>query len=801
MQYDRKIMISAAGNRRAALWPTQTLYWSEFVQRLASATRGQETLAEYKNLPKGRQDDLKDVGGFVGGELAGGRRKGQAVAGRDLITLDVDNIPAMGADTVLKQLEALGCAYAIYSTRKHEPARPRLRAIFPLSRTLTAEEYEPAARKLADIIGMEWCDPTTFQAVRMMYWPSCCADGQHVYLYADKPFLDADGLLGLYADWRDATQWPQVPGAQTATQRLLKKQEDPTGKRGVVGAFCRVYNVYQAMDAFLPGVYEAADTGDGRYTFTGGSTTGGAVVYDDGKFLYSHHATDPCGGQLVNAFDMVRLHLYGALDDNDDVKEGTPVNRMPSYARMCEAAMGGAAVKQIIQQERYEKAKDDFSDLPEDTNWMGKLVVHTRTGDVQKLRENAMLILQNDPRLKCRVGYDEFADRVTVLEPLPWESKWAGRRRWTDADDQQLRCYIEKAYHFDSPGKLLDAFAAVTQQNAFNDVQEYLGGLVWDGTPRLDTMLVDYLNAEDTPYTRAVTRKIFVAAVARAMSPGVKFDYSVILVGRQGKGKSTLLRYMGGKWFLEDLPAALDGKEASERIQGYWLAEMGELNGLSRSEVNITKQFLSRTTDVYRQPYGRHTAEYPRRCVIFGSTNDDEFLRDNTGNRRFWPVTLLDDPGRLSVFNDLPDNVSQIWAEAKVRWQIGEPLYLGGRLEAEAVRKQEQYRVGNAKTGLIEDFVNRPLPIDWGKKSINARRMYWSGEFTKTLNADVEQRQYACAAEIWCECFGQDKGRMRQTDTREINGILRDLGWVSVGVRRDGVYGTQRSFQRATEGL
>lgn len=796
MQHDRQITISAAGNRRALRWPAQSLWWSEFVQRLATPLRGKETLAVYLRLPKAQQDDLKDVGGFVGGELTDGRRKGKAVLGRDLVTLDMDAIPTMGTDGVLKQLEALGCAYAVYSTRKHEPTRPRLRVILPLSRTVTVEEYEALSRKLAEMLDLSWCDPTTFQAVRMMYWPSCCADSEYIFQYGDKPFVDADGVLGLYVDWRNAATWPQAPTAQKATQRLLKKQENPTEKSGVVGAFCKVYNVFQAMDAFIPSIYEQADTGDGRYTYTEGSTTGGAVVYEEGLFLFSHHATDPCSGQLVNSFDMVRLHLYGALDEGDDVKEGTPVNRLPSYAAMCELATQDETVKQTVQRERLEKAREDFDLLPEDDGWLAQLKVHSRTNDILKLRENAVLILENDPKLKGKFGYDDFANRVVVLESLPWDMKWQGRRPWQDADDQQLRVYLERVYKLDTPGKILDAFTSVTQENSFNDVQNYLKGLTWDGLPRLDALLVDYLNAEDTPYTRAVTRKIFTAAVARAMEPGVKFDYALILVGAQGKGKSTLLRTMGKDWFLEDLPPSLDGKDASERIQGFWLAEMGELNGLTKTEVNVAKQFLSRMVDVFRQPYGRRTAEYPRKCVIFGSTNEGEFLRDSTGNRRFWPVTLQDAPGKHSVFDDLPGARDQVWAEAKARWHMGEPLFLAGSLEAEAIKQQERYRVGNAKKGLIEEFISRPLPAGWDSRNLNARRMYWSGEFEREDVCDGEQRRFACAVEVWCECFGQDKGKIRQADTREINDILRELGWKSIGPRKDKLYGSQRSFRQ-----
>lgn len=431
---------------------------------------------------------------------------------------------------------------------------------------------------------------------------------------------------------------------------------------------------------------------------------------------------------------------------------------------------------------------------------MLRLDLHPRTALPLKTRENVKIILENDPRLKNRVAFDEFGSRVMVMEPLPWDKQPDGRRPWKDADEQLLRVYLEKTYSLDCPNKILDAFAAVTLDLSFNDVQAYIRGLQWDGLPRLDTLLTDYLNAEDNAYTRAVTRKIFTAAVARAMTPGIKFDYSLILVGRQGKGKSTLLRIMGRRWFLEDLPPSLEGKEASERIQGFWLAEMGELNSLSRSEANVAKQFLSRTVDVYREPYGRHTREFPRRCVIFGSTNDDEFLRDSTGDRRFWPVTLKDPAGRKSVFDDLPGEADQVWAEAVACWRLGEPLYLPPELEAFAVTQQERYHVGNAKEGMIQEFISRPLPRDWDKRDLYSRRLYWSNEFQR-LSEDpsaLEPRRYVCAIEIYCECFGQDRGRVKQSDTREVNEILKRMdGWVPVGPREMPGYGTQRCFKRS----
>ena len=277
MRNDRIITISAGMSRRAMQWNAQTLLISELWEKLKTPARGAETLAEYMSYKKAQQDDLKDIGGFVGGSLNGTRRKANNVSGRDIITLDLDNIPAGGKDDILRRVDALGCGYCIYSTRKHQPSAPRLRVLFPLDRTVTADEYEPIARKMGEFIGLEFADPTTFEVSRLMYWPSCSADSEYVYAVGDKSFVSADGILGTYADWHDMTQWPALPG-QAQFTKLAVKQGDPEAKNGVVGAFCRTYDIHRAMDELIPGIYEECDTMPGRYTYVDGSTAGGAVL-------------------------------------------------------------------------------------------------------------------------------------------------------------------------------------------------------------------------------------------------------------------------------------------------------------------------------------------------------------------------------------------------------------------------------------------------------------------------------------------------------------------------------------------
>lgn len=801
MQFDRQLTISAAGSRHSTNWQPQMIYWSELVDRLRTATRGTETLVEYLAMPKSKQDELKDVGGFVGGALSGGRRKAGAVTGRDVLTLDLDNIPAGGTAEVLRRLDGLGCSYAVYSTRKHEEAKPRLRVLAPLDRTVTEDEYEPLARKLAAIIGIELCDPTTFQATRLMYWPSCCADSQYIFLYGDKPFLSADGLLAMYTDWRNVSEWPQVPGTNQAHVRLAAKQGDPTSKTGIVGAFCKVYDVPAAIDAFLPGLYIPVDDGSGRLTYAGGSTTGGAVVYDDGAFLYSHHATDPCSGRLVNAFDLVRLHKFG--DQDDEAKPGTPTNKLPSYAAMSTFAMQQEPVAGLLAKERYERAVEGFTAAgevaggtvaaPDNMDWMQRLEINSN-GLYLKTVDNILIVLEHDPVLKGKIAFDEFANRGLVLGPLPWDPR-EDRRPWATSDDAGIYHYIEKVYGIAVETKISHALTIISHKYRFNDVRRYLEGLQWDGVPRLDTLFTDYLGAEDNVYTRAVARKSLTAAVARAMVPGVKYDYMPILAGPQGLGKSTFLRLLGKNWYSDSL-TTFEGKDAMELIQGIWINEVGELTGMSKSESNAVKQFLSRTEDIYREAYGKRTMPYPRRCVFFGTTNDSEFLRDRTGNRRFWPIDVGLQRPTKSVFRDLEAEVDQIYAEAFLRWQLGEQLYLSGEAEELSKQQQEAHRESSVKEGIIRAFVERPVPEDWQKRDLATRLMYWGGEFGKPHEGTAGPRDRICAAEIWCECFKSDIKFIKQTDTREINGILSTLegweeykGWF-------GPYNWQRGYRR-----
>lgn len=803
MQYDREITITVGNNRKSVNWQPQSIMLSEFYEKLRIPNRSTETMQEYLNLKKSEQDDKKDIGGFVAGTLSGPRRRAGAVTGRDIITLDFDTIPPGGTDEILKRVDGLGCGYCIYSTRKHSPASPRLRILVPFDRTVTADEYEPSARFVASLIGIEFADPTTFEATRLMYWPSCCYDSDYVFTFSDKPLLDADGLLRMIderlGDWRDVSKWPQVPGADNAYKKLAMKQSDPLSKAGVVGAFCRTYDIYGAMDTYLDGIYEPVDNSRGRFTYLGGTTTGGAVVYDNGMFLYSHHSTDPCCGRLVNAFDLVRMHKFGEMDDGAD--PNTPTNRLPSYAAMCNLAIEDPKVSRQLAKERADSAVIDFQGLNEEPaaeaenfDWTMDLELNKQTGTIKATIDNIWLILENDPLLKGKFALNEFAGRGEILGDLPW-SAFEKRRGWTDNDNQGLYWYFEKVYKITGNGKIDGALSLHSEKHKFNDVRNYLSSLTWDGISRLDSLLIDYLGAEDKPYVRAVTRKAFTAAVARAMEPGCKYDTMLILTGPQGIGKSTLLDRMSKGWFNDGI-RTFEGKEASELLQGVWLVEIGELDAFRRTDEARIKQFLSLRSDRFRAAYGRHVKDILRCCVFFGTTNTPVFLRDKTGNRRFWPVDVGVVPRTKTVWRDLDDELDQIWAEAVMRWRLGEKLYLTGELEELARAEQENHREVSSKEGIVLDFVEKLVPEDWQKWSLDKRRLFLNG--TVEGSANLVKRDRVCALEVWCEAFGGQPKDFKYAEATEINDILRSMpGWEkSSNGLRFGYCGYQRGFLR-----
>ena len=305
VKHDRKLLIAIGRSRKASQWQNKEMLWSEFLDKLATTTRTREIVTDYAAMSKADRDTIKDVGGFVGGYLKNGKRNNASVINHCMLCLDADNAdPGLMDDLDMMFINA----YALYSTHSHTPEKMRLRLIIPLTRTVTPDEYAAVARRVADDLNLKRFDPTTFEPARLMYWPSTPEDGEFFFHYADEPFLDPDGVLNTYADWKDASLWPTTQPVEERIRHTAGKQEDPTEKLGIIGAFCRAHTITDVLEHILSDRYTPTEQDD-RFTFVGGSTTGGLIIYSD-KYAFSHHATDPAGGKLCNAFDLVRWHLF-----------------------------------------------------------------------------------------------------------------------------------------------------------------------------------------------------------------------------------------------------------------------------------------------------------------------------------------------------------------------------------------------------------------------------------------------------------------------------------------------------------
>jgi len=905
---ERQLSIATGKSRKDIRWSNKQVSWDTLVTRLRKVHRTSERYVDYLAASKDRQDEIKDVGGFVGGYLVGGRRKSGSVESRSVLTLDVDFGDERVWDDYVTFVGAVGC---MYSTHKHTAGATkgvvgraggagwRVRLVLPLSRDVSPDEYEAVGRRVAEWVGIDRFDDTTFQPERLMYYPSCAADGDWVFEELGGEWLDVDKVLASYRNWRDVSEWAFSSRHKEVVKRMGAVAGNPLEKRGVVGAFCREFSIERVLEEMLSDVYERCDGGSAgggvvgsadRWTYTSGSTSGGLVLYGVGEhedggaiWAYSHHGTDPVSGRLVNSFDLLRLHKYGAMDDD---YQGKDISKSPSYCAMVRHASENGDVRRRLAKERLEGAREEFvglledglsvvgedglmgegaeggDDLPVDDSWMKELGVDAK-GNFTSSIDNIYLFLCNDPVLRRgKIYYDEFYGALRVNGVLPWRGSASGvvggsvgGGVWTDDDTASLSHYLESVgVPF---ARVHDALACYRVRSAVHPVRAYLRGLpAWDGVPRVEGLFVRYLGAEDTRYTRAVTRKSLVAAVGRIMRPGLKFDNVVVLVGGEGIGKSLVLKRLGGEWFSDTL-GDVGTRAGLESLDGVWIMEIGELSGLRRSDQEAIKRFLSASEDKYRPAYGRLVVHKKRQCVFFGTTNEDEFLAIGHENRRFWPVQCMANGigvGEDSVVDELiggeesvgyvssarrelpwygltRDVVDQIWAEALEMWDNGggQELALTEDEIVEAVAVRSQFVETEGLDGSVERFLSMYLPDDWDHRDLLARREYLDGydELVKGWQseglissdgmlagkaASVEglglrvggigysRRSEVCVMEIQRELFRRELNECNMRDAKRIvSSIKSTKGWEIGGSFRTVIYGKQRLFVKKSK--
>ena len=790
---DCEINISTGTSRKETKWKNKKMMWSDLLSKLSTTTRTRETINQYKKMTRDEKADIKDVGGFVGGLVKNGRRKAGNVAWRSLITLDAD----FADETLWQKIELLySNSICMYSTHSHTPEEPKLRIVAPLTRQVTPDEYEAISRFIASDIGIDIFDDTTYQPERLMYWPSTADDGEFIFKFADGPFFDPDAILSKHPHWQDASTWPESSRTHQMRMKHAEKQGDPREKPGVVGAFCRVYSVHDVMEKYLQDTYSPCEH-QNRFTYIQGTASAGVIVYGSGLFSFSHHGTDPAGGVLCNAFDLVRIHKFGIKDE--DEKEDTPVYKLPSYHAMSEWVLKINEVRVELAAVKNEEAKNEFGyvDLINTNHdWKAKLSYNEK-GSLNQTIHNALLIMRHDPLIKSIVAVDNFTRKTVLKVKAPWRDI-KSPEPWIDSDDASLRHYLEVSYNMKKKESINDAVQIITKENSYHPIVEYLDSIEWDGVHRIETALIYYLQVEDTLYTREISRKWFTAGAGRIRKPGVKFDNMLILVGPQGVGKSQFFNKVARQltWFSDSMNKFDNSKEAMEQLAGKWIIELGELSALKKYEVEHVKVFLSKQEDSYRPSYGKRIESYPRQCIFGGTTNREDFLQDATGARRFWPVKVTN---AEKMWNEMtPEIVDQLWAEADVNFKLGENLYLSEGANSIAKIKHDEYTETGGKVGVAGEFLDVPITNNWYNLSVKDKVDFLNGySFTASDLEPTIPRDEISGIELFVECFGGRIDTFSKKDAYEMSDILMSIGWIREnGLKRIKEYGRQRSFKR-----
>lgn len=768
MEYD----ISFGLSRKDTNVKTFKWTWEKLVERLKDVAYCGHTMEAYKKMTKQQRVDAKDVGFFIGGSCR--KRK---VVHRQIISLDIDETDNKTLTNLHKWLK--GYAYVIHSTHSSTPDSPRYRVVVPLDRPVFADEYSAIMRILSEQINIP-VDVATLDFNRVMFLPSVPKDAEYFFESSrSKKSMQVAEILALQPDWKDlsGTDVPQKVSVQ-----------DPKYKGGIIGAFCAKYTIREAIDAFLTEVWKKEPTG--RYTFIGASTTNGGIIYED-KFLFSNHSTDPYMGHCYNAYDAVRLYKFG------EGKKGIEEMRV-----FCESL--GIRVDSGSQHAITIEEMDD----EEAKNILMERLEIDKNGVLCNTLANALLILQNDPKLKGVFGYDLFAE-CPVLKRTPfWRQKDVHEENedctniksydeMTDTDESYLRFYLENAYRFNSRNVLDDALKIIEHENSFHPVRDYLTSLEWDGVSRLERIFIDCFGVPDTIYSREVGLKFFVGAVRRVFIPASKMDYIPVLVSEEGLGKSKFVRRMAKIWGSDTFYTFNGSKEAYEQLRGVWIMEIPELNGVQSKSTNSRKAFVTKGEDRYRSAYLKYTKTYKRQCVFMASSNDVIFLDDpSEDGRRWWGLMCNKRNITISVHEKkFLDLVDLYWAEAVHYFKQGVLPVLSEEAEAEAKKVRNVHRSENVEEGALIDYLLMPVPDNWYEKSTMERINYYEHERAIWVG---KPRTEICGVEVAREFYRYERKDITPAISRKVADAIRHTGLFDLTSRKSrfGDYGRALAWVR-----
>lgn len=749
---------------------------------------------------------------YVAGELKNHYRKNVNVINRSVITLDLDGAQEGGFEALCGYLSDF--YYFWHTSYSHSEEKLSYRVLVPLAEPLPPSQYGDLVRSIISDNPKASIDLASAKPGQCMFTP------------ASKDFFSYDYGVheGALANGRE---WLRVfnKGEAVISVGRTDRKRDPYKIQGIVGRFNRAYRDLDELIREFDLPYTQDATGRYHYDYADSSKPAGLKEIDERPGLYhSWHGSDPAGGnQTNNAFDLVRLHKFHHLDKEyeaerdrelasvTDLKEREAIrkkysaNSYPSYNAMREFLESYEDFLVREQDSAYQPYLEaissreestshsanthegDVDEAPEqgstDLGWLRKLQLDAKTQLPVNSLKNLGLIFQNDPSLRniwlCNRG------NYYTTSPLDTWMNYPAPERVDIGDEEILdfRQILEDDYGLAVTNERIEqALRKKGKDSEFDPVKEYLDSLTWDGEKRLETCLPGL--EEHTEYTRMVSRKSLLAAVARVYNPGVSADQTLILVGRERRGKSEWISRMckGMEVTLKDI----NNKDTLLNAHKAWIVVSNEAGALKQADFDELKDFMTSKQDTYRAPYARRARTYPRRWVIWGSTNEMEFLREREGNRRF---LLVECPGRLDFDLFTSDYVDQIWAEAVHAYKMGESHLLNDYEEAMAAKERLKYTRSDSWTESIEELLRLQVQKNWFNLRLNERsrrvRQFEEGIYDSLGSASTPAdtpRECITPLEAWVEALGGLPRDFSREDQKRVADAMSAL--VSRGVLR-----------------
>ena len=785
---------------------TEKRFPVEFAQGTsANTTALQYSLDDFLDMLRS-PGTQKNARSYLPGELRGHHRSGDNVIGRSVITLDLDGASAEGFTELLSYLDDVAVLW--HTTFSHSPQKPSYRVLIPLDGMVTPDVYTRIVREIMRAVPQAAIDAASATPSQIMFTPA--AKDESLYEYGselNRPL--ASGALFQSA--------PDSPEGVVSLGRVRKK--DPLTLKGIAGEFCKHY---QDLDELIE-VFKLPYARVGsrfRYIHADKSSAPGMSPLPDAPLLYfSNHGSDPASGRAQNAFDLVRIHKFGALDAG---YEGAVIHSPSSLAmknflathegfrqRRADAAYGNMArpdaasipltasedVSTLTQEpEPAHKSEEDEELGSGSLDWTSQLIRHEKTLQVEDRIENYDLIFMNDPIFKS-LWWNVRGDYEAIMGE-DYDLRDGSPPQVNNADVSGLKDHIERQYQIRrvTRQRVDDLLGRVRRERRIDPVKKYLQSLTWDGIPRLETCLP---GAEDTPYNRMVAKRALLGAVARAFKPGCKVDQSLILFGGQGVGKTTWIERMA-RGYTASL-GDIQNKDTLISASRSWIMVSDEGHALNNADFNELKDFLTRQRDVYRLPYDRSATEVPRRWVVWGTTNDPMMLRERDGNRRFLIVDVLE---QMDFDKYTPEYVDQVWAEAVALYQDGERPVLSPAEEALAEQARKSHTMEDNLVATITEALESPVPVAWERMSLPERIQWLQDKEMDAENKSVPTapRSFITPAAVWVEIMRKGLPDMSLRDQNRITAALVSLTRKGVlvqeeGRQRVGCYGSQTVFR------